>query len=148
MQAAGGGGDVAVFGDGPSKICGNPSLLRATNFKLTMAVKSRRQCLLWASVVTILPVAVSFHIIPMHKRAFSQQQWPRRATLMLPSSSLVPRRQLHATIMCSKVGNKDEIQGTKKGGTASIPNLTTSLVKPIVGSGALALPAGIATLAW
>ena len=33
-----------------------------------------------------------------------------------------------------------------RGGTASIPNLTTSLVKSIVGSGVLALPAGVATV--
>ena len=46
-----------------------------------------------------------------------------------------------------KLSTSDEgIPALKEGGTASIPNLTTSLVKSIVGSGVLALPAGVATL--
>jgi len=43
----------------------------------------------------------------------------------------------------SKLVSEQDNQGS---GTASIPNLTTSLVKSIVGSGVLALPAGVATL--
>jgi amino acid permease len=46
-----------------------------------------------------------------------------------------------------KLINDDaDMQVLQGNGTASIPNLTTSLVKSIVGSGVLALPAGVATL--
>jgi hypothetical protein len=78
----------------------------------------------------------SFTMAPrqLHHRRFIQ------------SSSNSPRRQF--VVGAQLLAHDDENGETSVHGrgTASIPNLTTSLVKSIVGSGVLALPAGVATL--
>lgn len=65
----------------------------------------------------------------------------------IQSSSNSPRRQfvVGAQLLAHDDDN-EETNVNDGGGTASIANLTTSLVKSIVGSGVLALPAGVATL--
>jgi amino acid permease len=107
----------------------------------TMAAKSRCRSTAWASLVAILPFVISFHNHPMHQRMLVSHKEGRQRTTLLPSVSALapPRRQ-------TKLKAKLDMQDTQTEGAASIPNLTTSLVKSIVGSGVLALPAGVATL--
>lgn len=63
-----------------------------------------------------------------------------------PNFSTLSSRGSQQAKLGAKLANDESAAEAATGGTASIPNLSVSLVKSIVGSGVLALPAGVATL--
>lgn len=94
---------------------------------------------LLVTYLTLLQLAFSFQMSARHlhhRRAIFPTNFPSATRVAQP--------------LGAKLGNGHEESNSTPtataDGIASIPNLTVSLVKSIVGSGVLALPAGVATL--